>query len=182
MFLLGGCTEVATVASSGGQALYNHNSIKETLDDHYITMKAYQQIYSDDDDRFKNSSVAITTFHNEVLLTGQIPYADERDKMVKLIREVKGIKKLYNLTVVSPPLPPLVQAGDAWITTKVKTKIIAMDGIDPGQIKVVTENGTVFLMGVVTHQQADKAIQLARTTDGVQSVVKIFYYLTISKT
>lgn len=182
ILLMCGCTEVATVASTGGQALYNHNMIKETLDDHYITMKAYQQIYNEDDNRFKNTSVAITTFHNEVLMTGEIPDAAERAEMERLIRQVKGIKRLYNLTIISPPLSPIVQASDAWITGKVKTKIIAMENIDPGQIKVVTENGTVFLMGIVTHDQANRAVQLARTTDGVQSVVKIFYYLTISKT
>lgn len=176
------CSSVTTVATSGAQAVYNRHSIKETLNDHYITMQAYKKIYNDDNPRFKNTSVGISTFHGEVLLTGEIPDKNDRKEIENLVHEVHGIKKVYNLTQISPPLSALKQASDAWITTKIRTKLLAMDEVDPSQIKVITENGTVFLMGIVPPEQAEATIQMARTTNGVQNVVKIFSYLRISKT
>ena len=114
-------------------------------------------------------------------MTGQIPTKEESDAIESIVRQIPNLKEVYNLTSISQPASVLTQASDSWITTKIKAKLIASNDLDPSKIKVVTENGTVYLIGIVPHEEADVAIQLARTTDGVQNVVKVFSYLTISK-
>lgn len=177
VFSLQACVNVAT---TGAQAVYNHHSIEKSLKDQYLSMKAYQSLYFDTDE-FKDTNIAITTYNDEMLLAGQAPEKWQREKAEQIVRENTGVKTLYNLISLDSPSSTLTRVSDAWITTKVKGKLIASTEIDATQIKVVTENGTVYLMGVLLPEHASIAVDLARNTDGVQSVVKIFSYMKISK-
>jgi osmotically-inducible protein OsmY len=143
-------------------------------------MQAYHKLYGSTHD-FDNAHITVSTFNKKVLMTGQIPSKEEREQAENIIKEIPGIKKLYNVTEVSPPSSTLTRISDSWITTKIKTQLIAMNEIDPDQIKVVTENGKVFLMGTVLQDQADIAVDIAKETDGVQSVMKVFSYLEIKE-
>lgn len=172
-----GCVNVAT---TGAQAVYNHHSIEKNLRDNYLTMQAYHALYIDNDE-FKNTNIAISTYHEEMLLAGQVPNAWQRIQAEKEIREAADPKIIYNLISVRPPTSALKRVSDTWITTKIKTKLIASRDIDVTQIKVVTENGTVYLMGVLLPEQAQAAVDVASNTAGVQNVVKIFSYMKISK-
>lgn len=173
-----GCIDAAV---TGAQVAFNHDKIQKTFTDQYITTQAYQKIYRDTD-RFADANVSIATFHQHVLLAGQVPTRQDKKAIEKIINDIPDVKKVYNLTEVAASASALTRMSDVWITTKVKSKLIAMNDVDPSQIKVVTENGTVFLMGMVLPEQADIAIDVARNTDGVQNVVKLFSYLRISKT
>lgn len=174
------CTTGVSVATTGAQAVYNRHNLQNTLGDHYITMQANRKIYRDTD-LFKNTNVSIATFHNEVLLTGEIPELEQRNEISNIVKNIPGVKKVYNLTSLNTPSSSITRMSDAWITAKIKAKFIAEDDIDPSTIKVVTENGTVYLMGIVFPEQANTAVQVARTTEGVQEVVKIFSYIKIFK-
>jgi osmotically-inducible protein OsmY len=175
---LQGCMDAAV---TGVQVAYNHDHIQKTFNDQYITTQAYRKIYRDTD-RFDDTNISIATFHREVLLTGQARSTKERREIQTLVEQIPDVKRTYNLIVLTTPSSALVRLSDAWITTKIKSKLIAMNDIDPNQVKVVTENGTVFLMGMVLPEQADIAIDVARNTDGVQHVINILSYLRISKT
>lgn len=177
---LSSCTAGLSIASSGAQAIYNRNALQKKLSDHYITMQANRKIYIETD-RYKDSHISVSTFNNEVLLTGEVTHASKRKEIERKIQQIDGVNKVYNLTTVSTPSPPLIQISDTWITAKIKAKLIATNEVDPDIIKVVTENGIVYLMGILPPEQANSAVQIARTTDGVQSVVRVFYYLRISK-
>jgi len=174
---LAGCVNVAL---SGAQVAYSHSGIQKNLTDSYITMQAYHRLFGITHE-FDNSHITISTFNKKVLMTGQIPSQEEREKIENIIKAIPGIKKLYDATEVCPPSSALTRMSDSWITTKIKTHLIAMNEIDPDQIKVITENGRVFLMGTVLQDHADIAVDIARETDGVQSVVKVFSYLTIKE-
>lgn len=178
-WLIEGCA--ANAAITGAQAVYNRHSIKNNLNDHYIALKAERDIYLDSN-RFKNTNVTVASFNGVVLIAGQVPHPEQRKEVAQIVKKIPGINELHNLLSVSTPTSALTRVSDTWITAKIKSKLIATNEIDPDTIKVVTENGTVYLMGIIPHEQADIAIDLARTTDGVQSVVKIFSYLYISKT
>ncbi len=166
---------------TGAQAFYDRRNIQKNLNDQYIAYRADRSIYIDNK-KFKNTHISVASFNGVVLLAGQVQEPSQRDEIEQLVRKVSGIKELHNVVTVTSPTSALTQISDTWITTKVKTKLIAMNDIDPSQIKVVTEDGTVYLMGIVPPDQADIAVDIARTTDGVQRVVKIFDYVRISKT
>lgn len=165
-------------AMTGAQAAYNHHHIKKQLDENITTAKAYHQIYSAD--KYKNSNVSISTFNDAVLITGQIPSPLHKLEIAHLVKNVSGERKVYDYTEIVNPCSYITRASDSWITTKIKTQFIASNEIDPSLIKVITENGTVYLMGTVHPDQADVAVQIAQDTAGVQNVVKLFSYLHIT--
>jgi osmotically-inducible protein OsmY len=143
-------------------------------------MQAYKRLYSNTE-RYKDTSVGIDTFHSEVLLTGEVPHPEERDEIEQIVKQIKYVQAIHNQIVVTPPLSALTQASDAWITAKIKAKLISIVDVDPTQFKVVTENGTVYLMGIVPPEQAKIAVEVAQETEGVQDVKKFFWYVRISK-
>lgn len=169
-----------SVAATGAQAVYDRRDIKQTLNDNYITMQANQKIYADKN-RFKDTHISITTFNNEVLLTGEIPDASKRQEVEHIVKNIEGVNLVHNKTITSPPSSSLIRVSDSWITTKIKTQLITSNDVSPSDFKVVTENGTVYLMGTVRRDEADAAVEIASNTAGVQEVVKLFYYINISR-
>lgn len=168
-------------AVTGAQAVYSRHNIQASLNDHYIAMKAERTIYIDNN-QFQNTNVSVSSFNGVVLITGQVSSHAERLEIENIVKKIPGVKEIHNMLTVSNRSSPLTRVSDTWITTKIKSKLIAMNDVDPSQIKVVTENGVVYLIGIVPPEQADIAVDLARTTEGVQSVVKVFSYIRITKT
>lgn len=168
----------ADVAVSGAQAAYNHKSLEKSINDQYITMQAIHQLNRP---RFKNTNIDIATLHGEVLMAGQVPEEWQKQEAEARIKQIDGVEHVYNMLSIASPSSSLVRASDAWITAKVKSQLIASSDLDATRVKVVTERGTVFLMGTVLPEEADAAIDIARHTDGVTSVVKIFSYMKITK-
>lgn len=174
---LQGCMNVAT---TGAQAVYNHHSIEKNLKDQYLTMQAYQALYVKTK-QFKNTNIAISTYNQEMLLAGQVPSPWQKRSAEKIVKAIPDVEHVYNLLEIQSPSSTLTRISDTWITAKVKAKLIASNDLDASQIKVVTENGIVFLMGILQPDQASAAVEIASNTDGVLSVVKIFSYMKISK-
>lgn len=186
LYLLQGCVSgVSSVAlssmSTGAQAAYNHNNLQNTYHDHSLTTQVDFAI-NRATNIYRNSRVAVSTFNSVVVLIGQVNSSELRDQLMPIAKSVPGVTTVYNLTTVNSPAASLIRVSDAWITTKIKTQLIAANEVDPSQIKVITENGTVYLMGIVFPQQAIIASNIARSTAGVQNVVRVFAYLYISKT
>lgn len=175
--LLQGCMNVAT---SGAQAVYNQRNIKKTLTDQYIAMRAFQSMHHNTHD-FDDTNISISAYNGDVLLAGEVPEAWQRAKAEYLVKQIPDVKEVYNLVRISSPSSALTRVSDAWITAKVKAKLIASEDLDATQIKVVTENGTVYLMGLLQAHEAEAAAEIASNTDGVQRVVKVFSYMTITK-
>jgi osmotically-inducible protein OsmY len=169
------CTNVAM---SGAQAVYNHKHIEKSVTDTYITMQATHAINRPS---YKGTSIDIATLNGEVLLSGEAPEAWQKEDAARRIERIDGVQHVYNMIRISNPASPLVRASDAWVTTKVKSQLIASNDLDATKIKVVTSNGRVFLMGTVLPEEADAAVDIASNTGGVTSVVKMFSYIKISK-
>ncbi|SRR5579883_3174379 len=178
--LLTGCVTGAGVASSGAQAVYDRHSLQRKLNDRYICMQAYHKIFNGSD-QYKNDNISVATFHGEVLLTGEVSDKEKRDKLTEIVKTIPDVQTVYNKTTLSTPSSPLTRVSDSWITTKLETQFLADNEVDPDLIKVVTENGVVYLMGIVPPEQAEEAAALAKDTAGVQDVVKLFSYIRISK-
>ena len=109
-----------------------------------------------------------------------MPYLRQRQAAASIVAKIPGILQVYNRLEVKGPSSSLSRINDAWITAKVKSKLIASE-VDPASIKVVTENSIVYLMGTVKPAEAEIAAELASKTAGVGKVVKIFSYLIIKK-
>ena len=170
---LSGCMPSAVVAgaAAGTTMVYDQRPLKQIVQDQKITAQAYKKIQTDPS--LKAQHIVISTLNKRVLIAGQVESAQLRTRTYSLISNVKNVDKIYNQLLVHAT-PTLAQATkDAWITTKVKTALLDATGLSSSMIKVLTEQKTVYLMGMVSTQQASQAITIVRQIDGVQKVVNL---------
>ncbi len=97
-----------------------------------------------------------------------------------LLKSIPKVRRIHNELIIAAPSALPSRSSDAWITSKIKTKLAAEQNVDPFYIKVVTEHGIVYLMGIVNKTEADRAVRVVTQSAGVQRVVKLFEYYEIS--
>lgn len=146
------------------------------LDDQAIETTVKRQIWNSDS-AFDSSHLIAVSYNGVLLLTGQVGSADLKRRAEEIAAGHKKVRKVHNELQIGTPLSMLARANDSWLTAKVKTRILAAENVDAGKVKVVTDNGTVYLMGLLPRDQADAAVAAARAVYGVQRIVKVFEYL-----
>lgn len=178
LYLLQGCAPVivAAGASAGGVIIYDERSLDTMYHDAEIAQQAQYNIKSDSDLK-ERSHINIASFNRTVLIVGQVTEPELRAKAYKLVSEVPGIARIHNEITVENLSSAKTRSNDTWITTKVKSALLAEKGLRSAQIKVLTENKTVYLLGLVTQKHADVATNVARSVIGVNKVVRAFEYL-----
>lgn len=123
------------------------------------------------------SNIHVTSFNGSVLLTGQVRAESLRGEAQEVVTGVKNVRRVYNELEVAGPTSLLTRSSDTWITGKVKSLLLANENVPGRDIKVVTENGIVYLMGLIRRADADAATEVARNAGGVRKVVRIFEYV-----
>lgn len=176
-FTLQGCIFVAGAAAGAAAiaVVYDHRTLSNTLQDTQISNKISNKIKTIPA-LYTDSHIDVTVFNRVVLLTGETPNPAWRQQAEDIARSVPNIQKIYNQITIQGPTSSLTRTSDSWITTKIKGQMLATEDLKSGSMKVVTENGVVYLLGIVTRQQADIAVDIARQVSGVQKVVKVFQY------
>lgn len=173
---LSGCAPFVVGAAAGGAGaavVYDKRELETIKKDHttsYLIDNKINNIAGID----RSSHIAANSFNSVVLLTGQTSAPEIRQEVDAIAQATPGVKRVYNEIKMEPPTAPLVRANDTWLTTKIKTQMLLAKELRSGQIKVITENGTVYLMGVVSPKQAQLAVRVARKVEGVQKVVRVF--------
>ena len=122
--------------------------------------------------------VNVTSFNRRVLLSGEVRDEAMKSAVEREVRTIDGVQSVYNELVISGPASYTSRSNDALITTKVKASLVDMKTISAASFKVVTESGTVFLMGRVTQREGTVAADVARGVGGVQKVVKLLDYIS----
>lgn len=176
-FALHGCFFVVG-AAAGAAAIaivYDHRTIANTFKDQKIANNVINKIHLDPKIR-NESHIEVTVFNRIVLLTGESPSLTLIREADKLARTTPEVTRVYNQIALKGPTSTLTRTSDSWITTKIKGEMLATSELKSSSIKVVTENGVVYLMGMVTRKQTELAVDVARQVSGVQKVVKIFQY------
>tara|TARA_R110000787_G_scaffold113042_3_gene222072 strand:- start:6889 stop:7467 length:579 start_codon:yes stop_codon:yes gene_type:complete len=121
--------------------------------------------------------VNVHTHNKVVLLTGEVPSAEMRSLAGDTARDFRGVRQVYNELQIQGATTLLARTNDNWLTTKVKSKLLANRDIESTRVMVVTENGVVYLMGLVTRGEADLITGVASNTRGARKVVRVFEYL-----
>jgi len=147
----------------------------EVVEDERIKRLARQRIKASDG-RLATSNVNVQSYHGIVLLTGQVEDQALRAEAERLVAEVPKVRKTHNEIQVGGATNFVTRANDKLLAAKVGSRFIAREDVDLARIKVVAENGVIYLIGVVDRQQADAAAEAARTVFGVRKVVKVFDY------
>jgi osmotically-inducible protein OsmY len=177
ILLLSGCIAAAFVggASAGGLVVSDQRDWKTRSEDSYIEHRLDLNIVQDP--TFKTSNLDLSSFDCVVLLVGQTPSASLKVEAEKIAQSTPNVTKVYNEITVGPNISFGQKSEDVYLTSAVKTALLAKPGLRSGSVKVLTENSTVYLMGLVSKEQADLAVDGARRVDGVKNVVKVFEYL-----
>jgi len=177
--LLQGCAPVVVGgAATGVSVVHDRRSAGTAIDDQTIELKALSRV-TNDADLNRHTHVSTTSYNRVVLLTGQADSAEYRDRYVELVRTIPLVRRVVNEVQIGPAASLSEQSNDAFITTRVKLELfkIKLPDFDPTRVKVVTERGVVYLMGIVRPQEADAVVEKVRYLRGVKQVVKVFEYL-----
>ena len=118
----------------------------------------------------------VTSYNYMVLLTGEVPSGQVKAEVEKVASEVPQVKTVINELQIAGASSMASRSNDSYITGKVKGNFLGADKFRSSSIKVVTEAGVVYLLGLVSREEADAATEIARGTGGVQKVVRVFEY------
>jgi len=151
-------------------------SLGHYIDDQRIETIVAVNIRKADPD-LRAAHISVISFNGVVLLVGQVATSANRDAAADIAHAVQEVRQVHNELTVSGPISLLARSNDSWLTVKIKTKFIFKGGLDSGRIKIVTENGIVYLMGLVTHTEADTAVDVTRNSSGIQKIVRVFEYI-----
>ncbi len=172
---LQGCVPV--LIGAGGAAavtsLEDRRSTGTQLDDESIEVRASNRL----SDRFGDRAhFNVTSYNRIALVTGEVADERSRDEAEKIVLAVPSVRGVTNDLQIAGISSLASRANDSYLTSKVRGRLLDTKRVSPVHVKVVTEAGVVYLMGVVTEPEADEAVEIARTTGGVRKVVKAFEY------
>ena len=172
--VLQGCfTLAATGIGAAALAVDDRRQFGFYIEDENIELKARIRLI----ERFGDAHVNVTSYNLSVLLTGEAPTEQMKKDIEQAIRAVPSVKNVHNELAVAGNASLVSRSSDSLITTNTKARFINNGKFSINHVKVVTEAGTVFLMGIVSREEGDAAAELARTTSGVARVVKVFEYV-----
>jgi osmotically-inducible protein OsmY len=169
-----GCA-AAVVGGAGTAVLVGEDrrTVGTVTEDQGIELKTANRIR----DKFKDPHFNVTSYNRIVLLTGETPDAETKSEIEKIARAVENVRGVYNEITVAGNSSLSARGNDSYLTGKVKGRFIDQQKFNPVHVKVVTESNVAYLLGLVHRKEADDATEIARTTGGVQKVVRLFEYL-----
>lgn len=177
--LLQGCAAVVVGGVAAGASVTHERRDSRVILEDELTEHSAGQLLIDNPDINMHSRIAITSYNHFVLLTGQAETQEISDSFAQKVANLPRVRKVINEVTIGPSASFARESEDALITPQVKLALTEVDipGFDPTRVKVVTEGGAVFLMGLVSPREADAAAEKARYVPGVTKVVKIFEYI-----
>jgi osmotically-inducible protein OsmY len=177
--MLGGCAAVVVGgAAAGAGAAHDRRSVGTVIDDNNIELTAYDAINKDKELALKNN-VGVVVYNGVMLLVGEVRSEELRQRAERLASGLQGVRRLVNEISVEEPTGFGGATRDRWLTLRVKTAlldIVDQPGFDPTRVNVTTQNAKVYLMGLVTREESERVVEIARGVPGVDRVVKVFEF------
>lgn len=161
-------------AAAGGVMAADRRTSGIYVEDENIELKALKKM---EINLGENAHVNVTSYNRNVLLTGEVPTAEAKVKAENLVKEITNTRMVTNELNVGPKSTIGSRSNDSYLTSKVKTKFVTENKFPANYVKVVTENSVVYLLGIVTKDEAKSASEIASNTGGVAKVVKVFEYI-----
>lgn len=173
---LQGCFPVvAAGVTTGVMATVDRRSLGTQTEDETIEWKAGSQVGEKLGDK---AHVNFTSFNRKVLMTGEVPNEGAKSEAERIVRALPNVQGVHNELVVGPASSFTNRSNDSFVTSKIKSRSVDAGKFNPVHVKVVTEAGSAFLLGMVTQAEAEAAVNVARTTSGVKKVVNLMELIT----
>ncbi|PCI18502.1 MAG: BON domain-containing protein [Piscirickettsiaceae bacterium] len=175
--LLSGCAAVVVGGATTGVAIvHDRRTTGTVIDDQGIEFKSLYALYSDPSIR-NNTHINVTSYNGILLLTGEAPNEDLRNKIVTKLSRIQKVRTVHNNITLAAPSSLVSRSSDTLITSKAKISLFNINGLkgfDPTRVKIITENGVVYLLGILREHESQAVIETTRRVGGVQRVVKLF--------
>lgn len=153
-------------------------SFGNKLDDQFIGPEVTRSIKNAHIDLSTSTSrIVVTSYNGIVLVTGQTPSAELKELAGKAAESVTSAKKIHNELQITTPTSGLVRSNDGLLTANIKARMLSYNDVPASKVKVVTENGVVYLMGIISRAEANRATAVAQEVNGVQKIVRLFEYV-----
>ncbi len=177
LFLLQGCiaTAVVTTAAVATKVATDPRSAGTQIDDEVLEEKVAYNLTNDAQLK-QEARINVVSYNGKILLVGQAPSLAAAESAKNIASGVEGVKEVYNEIRTGEKINTSQIALDSWITTAVKSKLLVNSEVKATEVKVITENGEVFLMGKLDQNQANAAAEVARNIRGVNKVIKVITY------
>jgi len=177
LFTLSGCVTaiIAGVAIATVDILHDRRTVGEYVDDSSIELSMTSYVLSRKSLQ-RAAHIKPDSWNGILLLTGEIDNEQTKQQIVSYANTLRGVRQVVDETTITGKTALLTRTNDAWISSKIKSRLLLKTGLDSNRVKVITTRGTVYLMGIVTQDEGDKATELTRTVRGVVRVVKVFEY------
>lgn len=173
---LAGCFPLAaTGIVVGSMAAVDRRTIGAQTEDNSIELKTLGELR----ERLGGTSgISVTSYNRTVLVTGQVDDEAIKRRAGEIASRVENVRTVHNELVVSPKASIGTSAADTALTARVKAAMIDAKDLHANAIKVVSESAVVYLMGIVTREEGERAAQLASRVSGARRVVTVFEYVT----
>jgi osmotically-inducible protein OsmY len=168
LFIAGGMATGAVIA-------HDSRTTGTLIEDEAIEIKAGKAI-AEDEELASSAHINVTSYNTKVLVTGEAPTEALRERVIDIVSKIEKVQHVYDEIAIAKPSSLGSRSSDALLTTKVKTQLLWIKGFDPTRIKVVTERGVVYLMGLLNRDEGNAGAAVTRRMGGVQKVVKLFEY------
>jgi osmotically-inducible protein OsmY len=174
---LAGCTTVTGVTHQGTiDEHYGKRTLGAQVEDQNIETKIAHNLRRTDA-RLGDARINVDSYNAVVLLTGQVPSQELKEKATEVARGVRNVRDVHNELSVAANLPASQRLSDTWLNTRIRTTLAANESIETSRLRFITENASVYVMGIVTQAEADRIVDAISEIGGVQRIVKVFDYL-----
>lgn len=176
---LSGCFGLAmTGAAVGTMAVLDRRSLGAQTEDQAIELRGLREL-NDEINNKVTGSISITSFNRRVLLSGQADSAQTKQHAEEIVRNrVPNIKDIYNEVELANASDFATRTKDTTLTARVKANLVRERNLSSNAIKVVTERSTVYLLGLTTRNEGERAAIISSQVSGVTRVVTLFEYIT----
>jgi len=160
-------------AATGAVVAADRRTSGTIVDDKGIEIKAFHAL-SNNNELWKKAHITAISYNNVLLLVGQAPTEALKLEAEHAVDNIPKVRTVYNEITIGQPISMKKRGHDTWISTQMKARLVSSKDIHPTQVKVLTENGTLYLMGILTPAEEDEAVRLAKSIKGVNSIIKMF--------
>jgi len=159
-------------------SIARYQNIGTAWKDRHISYLAQYALDNDSDlyDKQAQINLSVATCNRIVLLLGQVPSDELKQHAKDIVNQIPQVRYIYNRITIAPPISAATRSNDTWITAKAKSSLLFTKGVESTKIKIVTEDGIVYLMGSISRQQSEVVINVITQLPGVKKIVKIFEY------
>ena len=175
---LTGCVTAAVVGTASitsVDVVHDRRTLGEYFDDSSIELQMKKFVIADESLRNETHTSSVSV-NGILLLTGEVPNEQVKQQITSYANSIEGVRQVVDEMRIAGKTAMMSRTNDTWLTTKVKSLLIKEMYLDANRIKVLSEYGNVYLMGIVTAAEADQATSIASSVRGVVRVVKVFEY------